>query len=158
MTSQCPMPRLNSGIFSIFEPSEWNFNLISSECRTWKIISIDTKLEPISWKLKIENPFLNFSVGVGVGGHRPTNLRHRPKDAQENLLSFETNLLGANKREKTTRKMDYPLFYIWNQRDDQRKKLNTLGDFENQTPPTHFQKFCEFLGNWTKIFISPESA
>ena len=51
---------------------------------------------------------------------------------------------------------------------DQRKKLNTLGDFENQTPThidatTHFQKFCkifkiEFPGNRTKIFISPESA
>ena len=34
--------RLNSGIFTIFELSELNFNMNSSDCRAWKIISNDT--------------------------------------------------------------------------------------------------------------------
>ena len=41
------MITLNSGIFTIFELSELNFNLNSSDCRARKIISNDTKLEAI---------------------------------------------------------------------------------------------------------------
>ena len=44
------MIRLNSGIFQIFELNEG-----------FKIIWNDTKLELISWVLKIENPFLAFA-------------------------------------------------------------------------------------------------
>ena len=56
--------RLNSGNFMIFEPSEWILNLNSSDCRASKIISNDTKLEPISWEFDIENPFFDFCVGL----------------------------------------------------------------------------------------------
>merc|ERR1711990_1084816 len=45
----------NSGNFRIFEPSEWNLNLNSSDCRASKIIYSDTKLEPISWELNLKN-------------------------------------------------------------------------------------------------------
>ena len=58
------MSRLNSGNFRIFEPSEWNLNLNSSDCRASKIIYNDTKLEPISWELNLKNPLFNFCVGV----------------------------------------------------------------------------------------------
>ena len=59
------MIRFNSGIFRIFDPREWNLNLKSSDCRASKIVSNDTKLQPISWYLKIENRLFNFCVGVG---------------------------------------------------------------------------------------------
>ena len=58
------MSRLNTGNFRIFEPSEWNLNLNSSDCRASKIIYNDTKLEPISWELNLKNPLFNFCVGV----------------------------------------------------------------------------------------------
>ena len=61
------LSRLNSGIFFlIFEPSEWNLNLNIREYRAWKIISNNSKLEPISWELKIENTLFNICVGVWV--------------------------------------------------------------------------------------------
>ena len=60
----------------------------------------DTKLESISWELKIENRFLNFYVGVGVGRHDATNFLSISKDVQENSTSFDTYVLlglcGAN--------------------------------------------------------------
>ena len=63
------MVRLNSGIFGTFELSECNINLNSSGCRALKIIKNDTKLEPISWGPRSENPIFNFCVGVWVGGN-----------------------------------------------------------------------------------------
>ena len=68
--------RLNSGIFMIFEPSERNLNLNASDRRASKIISNDTKLEPISWELVFGNPIFNFCEGVGVGGHGATNFSY----------------------------------------------------------------------------------
>ena len=50
------MDRLNSGIFRIFKVSVQNLNLNSSDCRALKIITNDTKLEPISWELNLKNP------------------------------------------------------------------------------------------------------
>ena len=98
MRSASEMGRLNSGIFSSFEPKEWNLNLNSSDCSAWKMIKNDAKLESISWDLKIENRFLNFCVGVWVGGHLATIFSQRSKDAHENSTSFDTNLQGANWR------------------------------------------------------------
>ena len=49
------MTRLNPGIFRIFELSKEKMNLSSSDCRTSKTISNDTKPEPISWEPNIEN-------------------------------------------------------------------------------------------------------
>ena len=74
--------RLNSGIFRIFDPREWNLNLNSSDCRASKIIWNVTKLGPISWELNIEYPIFNFCVGVWVGEHHRANFSHKPKDAQ----------------------------------------------------------------------------
>ena len=68
------MIRLNSGILKIFEPSEWNLNLNSSDCRTSKIIQNDTELEPISWEPNRKNSLFNSCVGVWVGGHARTHL------------------------------------------------------------------------------------
>ena len=59
--------RLISGIFRIYEPSEWILNLNSSNCRALKIIFNDTELEPVSWELKFKNTLFNFCAGVGVG-------------------------------------------------------------------------------------------
>ena len=59
-----PIIRLNFGIFMIFEPSERNLNLNTSDCRASKMILNDTNLDPIPWELNIENP--RFSIGVGV--------------------------------------------------------------------------------------------
>ena len=77
------MSRLNSGIFRILELMEYNLNLNSSDCSASKIISNDTRPEPISW-FDIENSIFNFCVGVWVVGHLPTNFSHGSKDAQEN--------------------------------------------------------------------------
>ena len=53
--------RLNSRTFRIFELSAWNFNLNNSDCRASKINSDDTKPEPISWELNLQNLyFLTF--------------------------------------------------------------------------------------------------
>ena len=53
--------RLNSENLRIFEFNVWNINLNSSNCRAQKISWNDTKLEPISWELKIENKRLAFA-------------------------------------------------------------------------------------------------
>ena len=71
------MIRLKSGIFWIFDFSKWRSNLTSSNCRALKIILNDTKPEPISWELFIENPILNFCVGVWVGGYHRANFSYR---------------------------------------------------------------------------------
>ena len=63
--------RLNSGFFSNFGSSEWNYNLSISGWRASKINWNDIKSVAISWKFNIENPF--FCVGIWVGGHHPTN-------------------------------------------------------------------------------------
>ena len=42
----------------------------SPDSRAAKIISNETKLEPISWERNIGNPLFNFCVGVWVGGRR----------------------------------------------------------------------------------------
>jgi len=36
-------------------------------------------------------------VGVGVGGHLPTNFKYRSKDAQENSTSFDAHDIPALK-------------------------------------------------------------
>ena len=46
------MLRLNSEIFTIFDPGEWHLILKSSDYRAWKIIWNDAKLGPFSWELK----------------------------------------------------------------------------------------------------------
>ena len=65
-----------------------------------KIISNDTKLEPISWELNYGNPLLNFRVGVWAWGQDATNFSHVSKDAHENSASFDINVVvvsdGAN--------------------------------------------------------------
>ena len=50
-----------------------------------KTISNDTQLEPIPLELKIENPFLNFCVGVGVCDKPYVGYFQR----NENLSAFE---------------------------------------------------------------------
>ena len=47
----------------------------------------DTKLEPISWELNLENPLFNFCVGVWVGGHPRANLWPESKDAHKTSKS-----------------------------------------------------------------------
>ena len=75
-----------------------------------KIISNDTKLEPISWELNYENPLFNFCVGVWVGGQDAAYFSHVSKDAHENSASFDINVVvvgdGANMvlNEKPTKK------------------------------------------------------
>ena len=55
----------------IFNLSEWNWNLNSSDCRTSKVIWNDSKLEPISWDLILNGHIFNPCVGVWVGKRRP---------------------------------------------------------------------------------------
>ena len=76
------MIRLKSGNLRIFEPSEWILNLNGSKCRFPKIIFSDTKLDPVSWELRIENTLSNFCVGVGMGGNHVKNFSHISKDAK----------------------------------------------------------------------------
>ena len=105
--------RLNSGIFTIFELSELNLNLNSSDCRARKIISNDTKLEAIPWELDDGNPLFKFCVGVWVRGQDGTNFSHISNDAQENSTSFDTDFvleggvgnMGLN--EKATKNENY---------------------------------------------------
>ena len=40
----------------------------SSDCRAWKILWNDTKLELFYSELNVENLLFNFCVGVWVGG------------------------------------------------------------------------------------------
>ena len=58
-------------------------DLTSLDCRASKDISIDTKPEPTSWELDIENLIFNFCVGVLVRGHDAANFSHASKDAQK---------------------------------------------------------------------------
>ena len=92
--------RLNSVIFRIFDPREWNLNQESSDCRPSKIIFYDTLLELISWVLNVENQLFNFCVGVGFDGHDAINFSHISNDVQENAISFDTNLMAAVGRRK----------------------------------------------------------
>ena len=71
--STCFIFRLNSWIFRIFKLSELNLNLNSPDCKASNILFNDILLEPISWELNVRNHFLNFCVGVRVGGHDVTN-------------------------------------------------------------------------------------
>ena len=64
-----PIARSNSGITRIFLSSVWKLNLRSSNLRAPKNIFNDIKLEPVPRELNIENPLLNFCVGVWVGEH-----------------------------------------------------------------------------------------
>ena len=132
------MSRLNSGIFRIFEFSEWSLKLNSSDCRASKIIGNDTKVELISWEPNKENLFLNFCVGVCIGEHPPS--------------SFDTDAITGGDRgnmvlhKKLTKKQKLRRLKLrglmWNQistpnfayQNDQRNKLYTLGDFENKIP------------------------
>ena len=70
--------RLKSGNFGALNAVN-ETRICSSDCRASKSISNGIKLEPISWELKIENPFLNFCVGVWVGWH-PFNIFRLKKD------------------------------------------------------------------------------
>ena len=92
------IPRLNSGNFRIFEPSEWNFNLNSSNYRASKIIYNDIKLDPISWELNLINPLFNFCLTVWVGGHPWANLWPRSKDAHKDSTSFDINVVTVGDR------------------------------------------------------------
>ena len=57
---------------SVYET--WNSDYLnSSDCRAWKLISNDFKLEPISWELNLKNQLFNFCVGFWVGGHLRAN-------------------------------------------------------------------------------------
>ena len=91
-------PTREFGVFRIFEPSEWNLNLNRSDCRASKIIQNDIKLELIPWKLSIQNPILNFCVGVWVSGLHRANFSYRLKDAPGNF--FDTNVFADSDREK----------------------------------------------------------
>ena len=62
--SDFEMVRLNSGIFMVFEPSEWNLILNSPDCRVSKSIWKDIKLGPISWEPNMENSLSSVCVGV----------------------------------------------------------------------------------------------
>ena len=86
--------RLNFGILR-FLKSVWNLNLDVPDCRAlkynFKWFQSRTKLVlPISLELNIENPFLNFCVGVWVGGHLRTNFWY-PQNQQftESVSIFE---------------------------------------------------------------------
>ena len=79
--------------WAIFELSKSNLNLKCSDCKASKIIWNDIKVEPIPWELNIENKLFSICVGVWVGGHLATNFSFRPKDAQENSTSFDTNVI-----------------------------------------------------------------
>ena len=148
------MIRLNSGIFRIFKVSVQNLNLNSSDCRALKIITNDTKLEPISWELNLKNSCFFICVGVWVRGQDAANFWHIWKDAQKNFASFDTNVVlggaGANMvlNEKPTKnwklrglklrglgqnQISTPHFIYEN---DHRNKINIFRDFENETP-TH---------------------
>ena len=94
------MIRLNSGTFWSFDLSKWKSNRTCSDCRASKIIANDTKPEPISLELNIENRIFNFCVGVWVGGHEATNFLHISKDAQENSTYFDTDVVTGSDREK----------------------------------------------------------
>ena len=98
--TKCKIRRLNSGILRIFKLREWNLNLNSSDCRASKIICNDSNLDAIPWKLNIENPRFSICVSVWVGRNPPTNLSYGSKDAQENFISFDTNLMGVVRRRK----------------------------------------------------------
>ena len=104
------MIRLNSGIFRIFKVSVQNLNLNSSDCRALKIITNDTKLEPISWELNLKNSCFFICVGVWVRGQDAANFWHVSKDAHKNSASFDINFMvvgdGANmvSHEKPTKK------------------------------------------------------
>ena len=81
--------RLNSRNLRILELNNSNFNLKSSDGRSSKTISNDTKLGPISWELVIENLFFNFCVGVWVGGYPRENFSH---DCMISSIYFRKNL------------------------------------------------------------------
>ena len=86
-------------------------------------------------------------MGVGVGGHGPTNFSYRPKDAPKNFTSFDTNvadrekmvsnekltknreLRGLKLRGLTRNQISTPHFIYQN---DHRYKINISGDFENE--------------------------
>ena len=101
--------------------------------------------------MKIENSILNFCVGVWVWGHHAANFSYISIDAQENFPSFDTNVVtggdwgnmvlneklvkkwklrglilrGLSRTQLSTRSFIYE--------NDQRKKIGTLGDFDNKT-------------------------
>ena len=104
-------------------------------------------------------------MGVWVGGHGATNFSHISKDAQENSTSFDTDVVTGGDRGKmvlneklgkntilrglklrglTWNQMNTPYFLY---KIDQRKKLNTMGDFENKTP-THIDATHAFSKIW----------
>ena len=87
------MNRLNSGDFGIFYPSEFIFNLNNSACRTFEIISNDTKIIAYSLNFRAENPCFNFCVGESVGVHRCTKFLNESKDALGNCASFDTSIV-----------------------------------------------------------------
>ena len=107
-------------------------------------------------------------MGVWVWGHHAANFSHISTDAQENSTSFDTKhgvredwgrpptpeklvkntiLRGLKLRGLTWNQMNTPYFIY---ETYQRKKLNTLGDFETQTP-THIDAthaFSKILQNF----------
>ena len=107
-------------------------------------------------------------MGETVGGKSPEVSRVFSKDPLMNSEHFDTNLMGAAdcgymvSAKKPAKKWILRGLKLrglsWNQMNtpyfiyeiDQRKKLNTLGDFENQTP-THIDAthaFSKILKNF----------
>ena len=94
------IPRLNSGIFRIFNLRVWNLDLTSSDCRASEIIWNDTEPDAVSWESRRENSIFNFRVGKTVCGHRPASLNLFYDGVFLNLQHFDTKLMGAAQRGK----------------------------------------------------------
>ena len=140
------MIRMNSGIFRNFELSIWNLKLNSLDCRAWKIISNDIKLEPISWELNLKNQLFNFCVGFWVDGHpwaKPTK---------------NWNLRGL-----TDNQIISPYFIYKN---DQCNKIRAIISMKHPyiwVTPTQFRKLSQnlqirFPGNLIKSLVFLKSA
>ena len=70
------------------------------DCRASKILWNDTKAEPISWEINIENSIFNFCVGVWVGEY-PRQIFHidekMPKEIPHLLTCMKFPLLNCSK-------------------------------------------------------------
>ena len=162
--------RLNSGNFGIFYRSEFYLILSSRKRSVLKIVQNDTNIRHQLLNFRIKNQLLKIKF------FSPEVSRVFSKDPLMNSEHFDTVMVSAEKPAKNGFYGGLKLRGLsWNQMNapyfiyeiDQRKKLNTLGDFENQTPThmdaTHaFSKILqifkiEFPGNWPIIFICWES-
>ena len=106
------------------------------------------------YSFQIRNRLFNFYVGVLAREQGETNFSHISVDARENFPSFDTNVVTGGDWGKMV--LNEKLAKNWKLRglilrglsrtqlstqsfiyeNDQRKKIGTLGDFDNKTP-TH---------------------